>query len=185
MSIYNRAALLEAIEKGEVFEYLLFYGHKASTDGSITASCCSQWFPAPFKIDDVEYLTAEHYMMAAKARLFNDSEMLENILTCQTPKEAKAFGRKVRNFESDVWKKHCTQIVVAANHAKFTQNPAFAGWLVGTAPKVLVEASLWDQIWGIGMAQSNPKALDPSQWKGQNLLGFALMQVRDQLSKID
>ena len=109
IGIYNRAALLEAIENGEVFEYVLFYGHKASTDGSVTASCCSQWFPAPFTIDGVEYLAAEHYMMAAKARLFNDSEMLENILGCQTPKEAKAF----------------------------------AEWLVATAPKVLVEASLW------------------------------------------
>jgi len=184
MNVYSRAALLEEIEKGQVFEYLLFYGHKASTDSSVTASCCSQWFPAPFKIDGVEYLTAEHYMMAEKARLFNDSEILESILGCQTPKEAKALGRKVRNFEDDVWKSHCSQIVVKANHAKFTQNSAFAQWLVATAPKVLVEASLWDRIWGIGMTQSNPKALDPAQWKGQNLLGFALMEVRDQLSSV-
>jgi len=182
MSLYSRAALIEELEKGQVFEYLLFYGHKASTDGSVTASCCSQWFPALFKIDGVEYLTAEQYMMAEKARLFNDSEMLENILNSQTPKEAKALGRKVRNFEDEVWKNHCSQIVVKANQAKFSQNPAFAQWLVATAPKVLVEASLWDRIWGIGMAQSNPKALDPRQWNGQNLLGFALMQVRDSLS---
>jgi ribA/ribD-fused uncharacterized protein len=170
------------LEKGQVFEYLLFYGHKASTDGCVTASCCSQWFPALFKIDGVEYLTAEQYMMAEKARLFNDSEMLENILNCQTPKEAKALGRKVRNFEDEVWKNHCSQIVVKANQAKFSQNPAFAGWLLATAPRVLVEASLWDRIWGIGMAQSNPKALDPRLWNGENLLGFALMQVRDSLS---
>lgn len=92
MSLYSRAALIEELEKGQVFEYLLFYGHKASTDGSVTASCCSQWFPAPFKIEGVEYLTAEQYMMAEKARLFNDSEMLEIILNCQTPKEAKALS---------------------------------------------------------------------------------------------
>lgn len=182
MSVYSRDALLEEIEKGKVFEYLLFYGHKASTDGSITASCCSQWFPAPFTIDKVEYLTAEHYMMAEKARLFEDAEMLENILACKTPKEAKAYGRKVRNFEGELWQKHCIQIVVKANLAKFTQNPGFAEWLVATAPKVLVEASLWDRIWGIGMAQSNAKARDPKQWNGKNLLGFALMQVRDQLA---
>ncbi len=162
-----------------------FAPSSAETDGRVTTSCCSQWFPTPFKIDGVEYLTAEHYMMAAKARLFNHSEMLQNVLACLTPKEAKAFGRKVRNFEGDVCKNHCTQILIAANHAKFTKNPALAEWLVASAPKVLVEASLWDRIWGIGMAQSNPKALDPSQWKGQNLLGFALMQVRDQLSKIN
>lgn len=158
MSVSSRAVLLEEIENGQVFEYLLLDGHKASTYGSVTASCCSQWFPAPFKIDGIEYLTAEHYMMAEKARLFKDAA-IQSILACQTPKEAKALGRKARNFEDDVWKSHCSQIVVKANQAKFSQNPAFAEWLVATAPKVLVEASLWDRIWGIGMAQSNPKAL--------------------------
>ena len=184
MAKYSRDWLIEQIESGQHFDYLLFYGHKPSTDGSITASCCSQWFAAPFEIDGGKYPTAEHYMMAEKARLFNDTDMLEKILECKTPKEAKAFGRKVQNFDGEVWQKRCTQIVVKANQAKFLANPGFADWLVATAPKVIVEASMWDRIWGIGMVASAPGADDPRQWKGSNLLGFALMEVRDLLSKI-
>lgn len=180
--IYSREKLIEQIEQGQVFDYLLFYGHKTSADGTVTASCLSQWFPAEFKIDGVEYSTAEHFMMAEKARLFDDSEMLKNILDCKTPKEAKAFGRKVRNFEDTVWKDHCSKIVVKANLAKFSAHQEFAAFLASTAPKVIVEASMWDRIWGIGMTASAPGARDPEKWKGQNLLGFALMEVRDLLA---
>lgn len=179
---YSRQQLIEQIESGQEFDYLLFYGHKPSADGTVTASCLSQWFPAEFEIDGVKYVTAEHFMMAEKARLFNDSEMLKNILECKTPKEAKAFGRKVQNFAPEIWQKRCSEIVVKANLAKFSANRAFADWLVATAPKVLVEASMWDKIWGIGMVASAPDARDPRCWKGTNLLGFALMEVRDQLA---
>lgn len=179
---YCREKLIEEIDAGQVFDYLLFYGHKASEDGSVTASCCSQWFPAQFEIGGVKYPTSEHFMMAEKARLFGDSDMLEQILTCKTPKEAKAFGRKVQNFDDTTWKSRCSQIVVQANLAKFEAHPPFAQWLTATAPKVIVEASMWDKIWGIGMTAGAKGARDPKQWKGTNLLGFALMEVRDILS---
>ncbi len=180
---YSREQLIEQIQQGQEFEYLLFYGHKASADGSVTSSCCSQWFLAPFEIDGIVYPTAEHYMMAEKARLFDDQDMLTNILESKTPKEAKAFGRKVQNFDEKVWQKHCSDIVVKANQAKFRANPDFADWLVATAPKIIVEASMWDRIWGIGMVASAPGARDPQKWKGLNLLGFALMEVRDLLTE--
>lgn len=179
---YSRKWLIEQIEKGKTFDYLLFYSHKAATDGSITASCLSQWFPAEFIIDGVRYLTAEHYMMSEKARLFDDGETLQKILSCKTPKEAKAFGREVKNFNTEKWQQHCNEIVVTANLAKFSSTPGFSEWLVATAPKVLVEASMSDRIWGIGMTETEPGADDPKQWKGRNLLGFALMEVRDQLA---
>ncbi len=180
---YTRQNLIEQIDQGQEFDYLLFYGHKASADGSVTASCLSQWFPAAFEIDGIKYPTAEHFMMAEKARLFNDSEMLQSILECKTPKEAKAFGRKVQNFDGLIWQKHCSEIVVKANLAKFSSNAAMADWLLLTAPKVLVEASMWDKIWGIGMTAQAPGARDPKLWKGLNLLGFALMETRDGLSQ--
>ena len=180
---YSREWLIDRIDAGESFDYLLFYGHKAATDGSITAACLSQWFPAAFEIDGIKYLTAEHFMMAEKARLFGDHGSLANILECKTPKEAKAFGRKVQNFETEAWQKHCTDIVVKANLAKFSANPGLADWLVATAPKVLVEASMWDKIWGIGLVASAAGADDPKRWKGRNLLGFALMETRDVLAK--
>ncbi|CAN5690971.1 NADAR domain-containing protein [soil metagenome] len=178
---YSKEWLIEQIAQGKEFDYLLFYGHKPSTDGSITASCLSQWYLGEFEIDGIKYLTAEHYMMAEKARLFADQGMLANILACKTPKEAKAFGRQVQNFETEAWQKHCIDIVVRANQAKFLANSGFADWLIATTPKILVEASMWDKIWGIGMVASAPGALEPKRWKGRNLLGFALMEVRDKL----
>lgn len=179
---YSKEKLIEQIDQGQEFDYLFFYGHKVSPDSTVTASCLSQWFPAQFEIDGVTYLTAEHFMMAEKARLFDDADMLSNILSCKTPKEAKAFGRKVRNFDDAIWKEHCSKIVVKANLAKFSAHPEFAAFLAATTPKVIVEASMWDRIWGIGMTAQAPGAKDPRKWKGKNLLGFALMEVRDSLS---
>jgi len=181
MSIYNIKDLLAAIAGGQTFEYLLFYGHKASPDGAITDSCCSQWFPARFEIDGIKYLTAEHFMMAEKARLFGDKDILEKVLSCKTPKDAKALGRKVKNFDQSIWGYKCFEVVVRANKAKFLQNPPMAEWLRLSAPAILVEASPSDRIWGIGLSKTEQAALDPHMWEGSNLLGFALTRVRDEL----
>jgi ribA/ribD-fused uncharacterized protein len=179
--VYTREKLMEQIEKGISFDYLLFYGHKEGADGIIGDICFSQWFPAPFEVNGQNFPTSEHYMMAKKAVLFSDQEMLENILACKTPREAKAFGRKVRNFDAAVWEKQRSRIVVEANLAKFSQNQGMKDFLLASAPKILVEASPRDRIWGIGMGKGNSDALDPRKWRGKNLLGFALLEVRDLL----
>lgn len=179
--IYSREALLHQLDSGLTFEFFFFYGHNKSSDGTITSACLSQWYPASFTVDDSEYLTAEQYMMAEKARLFNDTEMLQCIIESKTPKEAKVLGRKVRNFDNKVWANAAFEIVVNGSRAKFSQNKGLGNFLLSTAPKVLVEASPRDRIWGIGMGKSNPQALDPRQWRGRNQLGFALMKVRDTL----
>jgi ribA/ribD-fused uncharacterized protein len=180
MQNFSKEQLIEQIERGVKFDYLLFYGHQERSDGSVSAACCSQWFPAKFTIEDVSYLTAEHFMMAQKARLFNDKLSLQKILASQTAAEAKALGRQVAGFNEEVWNAHCFDIVVEANRAKFSQNARFGKWLLDTAPKVLVEASPQDCIWGIGMNKNDPNSLDPRLWRGRNLLGFALMEVRYQ-----
>jgi len=98
---------------GEQFRYPFFWGHQPSKDGSITQSCLSQWFAASFEIDGVAYPTAEHWMMASKARLFSDEESLELIRTSTDPKTAKALGRKVKGFDGDVWDTHCRRLGIA------------------------------------------------------------------------
>ena len=179
--IYSRESLLEAIQAGRKFEYIFFWGHRPTEDGSISASCCSQWFEAGFDVDGQFYPTAEHFMMAQKARLFADREMLGKILASKTPNEAKAFGRKVRGFKEDIWNENCFEFVVKGNIEKFSQNPRLLHWLQGTRGKILVEASPTDAIWGIGMHRDDASCRNPSKWNGTNLLGFALMKVRDQL----
>jgi ribA/ribD-fused uncharacterized protein len=119
--------------------------------------------------------------MAEKARRFDDSLVLERIVQARTPGEAKKLGRSVRGFSDDAWEKHRSSIVVQANIAKFGQNPALREFLLATGNRVLVEASPRDRIWGIGLSAANPKSQDPSQWRGMNLLGFALMTAREHL----
>jgi len=175
------AELLQSIADGMEPEYLFFWGHRPSKDGSVTKSCFSQWWVAPFKIDGVTYPTAEHYMMAGKARLCGDESSLEKILQTSDPQQAKRLGRKVLNFSEEIWLAHRFDLVVAGNLAKFQQHPKLGSFLKATGNKVLVEASPVDAIWGIGMAGDDPRATEPSQWKGLNLLGFALMEVRRRL----
>jgi len=129
----------------------------------------------------VEYATAEHYMMAEKTRLFGDHEARERVLRARTPGEAKSLGRSVRGFDEVTWVRERERIVVAANIAKFGQHPDLADVLLRTGDCVLVEASPVDRIWGIGLAQDDPNAHNPLAWQGLNLLGFALMSVRDAL----
>lgn len=121
-------------------------------------------------------------MMASKARLFADAESLRLILGTTEPSLAKAVGRKVRNFDDEVWKANCRRLVTDGNLAKFGQNGPLNAFLLSTGDQVLVEASPYDRIWGIGLKATDAKALHPDTWQGQNLLGFALMDVRAALS---
>ncbi|GAB3985185.1 NADAR family protein [Actinoallomurus acanthiterrae] len=170
--------LVRLEERGELPELLLFWGHRPPKGGGVGKSCLSQWYPAPFAVGGVRYATAEHYMMAGKARLFGDAEAEKRVLADDDPGKAKGAGRKVRGFDEQAWAEHRYGLVVAANEAKFGQNSALRGFLLGTGDRVLVEASPYDTVWGIGLSASQPEARRPAEWRGLNLLGFALMDVR-------
>ena len=141
----------------------------------------SQWASAPFIIDDIEFNTCEQYMMYKKAMLFGDLEVAEQILQTSDPKAQKALGRKVRYFDDNVWMEHAYNYVVEGNRAKFSQNREFGEVLAMTKGKTLVEASPYDCRWGIGLYGDDPRAKDPLQWRGENLLGKAITQVRIEL----
>lgn len=145
------------------------------------ASPFSQWYRCSFSEDGRTFMCAEQYMMHGKAVLFGDAEIAEEILLADHPRKHKALGRKVRNFDDAVWKRERERIVMAGSRAKFTQNPELRELLLATRGTTLVEASPFDRIWGIGLAATSPKAQDPAQWRGQNLLGKILTQLRDQL----
>ncbi|WP_030169774.1 NADAR family protein [Spirillospora albida] len=170
------AELIRLQDAGTPIKFLFFWGHRKPGPGYL-----SQWYPSPFTVDGVTYATAEHYMMAGKARLFGDGETAEKIIAASHPNEVKALGRRVRGFEEDVWAANRASIVVEGNIAKFSQNPEMGAYLTGSGGRVLVEASPLDRIWGIGLAADDPRAGRPREWRGENLLGFALMAVRDRL----
>lgn len=174
--------LQQSVSKGERFAYLMFWGHRPSRDGRITKTCLSQWFESPFEVDGEIYLTAEHWMMAAKARLFGDREALSEILKAPDPILAKKLGRTVKNFNGKVWEANARRLVTDGNVAKFEQNAELKSFLLSTTGFVLVEASPVDSVWGIGLTADDERAQDPRTWQGQNLLGFALMDVREKLA---
>jgi ribA/ribD-fused uncharacterized protein len=178
MSARNVAELVDLTLSGGKVKYLHFWGHKPQSDGSIGAGCLSQWWPAGFTVDGRTFGTAEHYMMWRKAILFGDVEIGEQILAAGHPHRAKALGRQVRGFDQAVWNAHRYAIVVDASVAKFAQHDDLCTFLLGTGDRILVEASPMDRVWGIGLTATDPRAADPAQWRGLNLLGFALMDAR-------
>lgn len=167
---------------GARLKYLYFWGHRPQRDGSVGAGCLSQWWPSPFMADGVMYATAEHWMMAGKARLFGDAEAERRALAAGHPKAAKDIGRSVRGFDQAVWERERFALVTEGSVHKFRHHPDLRSFLLGTGDRVLVEASPLDRVWGIGLAADDERAADPAAWRGLNLLGFALMEARARLA---
>jgi ribA/ribD-fused uncharacterized protein len=138
----------------------------------------SQWYPHEMEIDGVKYNCCEQYMMAEKARMFVDVDALEAIMKTKDPKKQKAYGRGVKNFVPQMWDLVSKDVVFRANLAKF-QDPELQKFLFSFGNEEIVEASPYDKIWGIGLGEDDPRALDKAQWLGMNWLGEVLMKVRE------
>ena len=143
----------------------------------------SNWYPSPFTLEGIRFTCVEQYMMYRKAVTFGDTEAAAAILATDNPGKIKALGRSVRNYSDIIWNGIRQITVYKALLEKFRQNPDLKRQLLATAPHTLAECALRDKIWGIGMTMPDEYRFEPDLWQGQNLLGFALMQVREELSK--
>jgi hypothetical protein len=141
----------------------------------------SQWYPSHFQMNGVRFNTAEQAMMYAKAMLFRDKKTAAKILEARKPREQKALGREVKNFDSKTWDGRKLYEVVKVNHAKFHQNPDLRAELFKTGTAQIVEASPNDAIWGIGLDEQAARNTPIADWPGNNLLGIALTKVRAEL----
>ncbi|MFB7500576.1 NADAR family protein [Streptomyces sp. NPDC056161] len=175
-------ALTREVRAGARVRYLHFWGHRPRADGRVGTGCLSQWWPSPFTVAGVEYATAEHWMMAAKARLFEDGEAERLVLAAAHPAQAKKAGRLVRGFDEAVWERERFRIVVEGSVHKFGALAELREFLLNTRDRVLVEASPVDRVWGIGLTAHDEAAGSPEHWRGLNLLGFALMEARERLA---
>lgn len=178
---YSVHWLLDKLSRGEPVKYIFFWGHTPRPNEEIGKFIFSQWYESPFTVDEIIYPTSEHWMMAKKALLFKDEETFRKILAAEKPPEAKSLGRQVANYDDALWNERKYEIVRQGNIHKFGQNPALKKYLLGTEDRVIVEASPVDAIWGIGMAQDHKNINNPELWRGENLLGFAIMEARDYL----
>lgn len=141
----------------------------------------SNWYPSSFTIDDVAFSSMEQYMMYEKAVIFGDSCMAKKILEENSVSKIKQYGRQVKNYEEIIWNGTRQIIVYNGLLAKFLQNKEMGEKLKGTGRAVLAECAIHDKIWGIGLSMQDMNRFDMKKWNGQNLLGFALMQVREQI----
>lgn len=148
--IDSREALIREVRAGTRVKYLHFWGHRPRPDGRVSASCLSQWWPSPFTVDGVTYATAEHWMMAGKARLFGDEDALARVLAAGHPSQAKNAGRLVRGFDEEVWARERFGIVVEGSVRKFSADAESRAFLLGTGSGCWWRRVLWTGCGGLG-----------------------------------
>jgi hypothetical protein len=166
---------------GAPVSFRFFLDYQPAANRQITNACLSQWWPCIFSVEGAIFTTAEHFMMHQKAMLFGDAETAARILDADHPFQAKTLGRLVRGFDENRWNQARLDIVIRGNLEKFGQNTNLLNFLLGTGDAILAEASPTDLVWGIGWHEEDVEASQPKNWRGQNLLGFALMEAREQL----
>lgn len=181
---YDRRWAINAEAACELPAVLPFWGHTPAKDGSTTKACFSQWWKSGFVFGGVEYSCMEQCMMAGKALLFEDMDSYKAIMAEADPKSIKKLGRRVTPFDCAVWDRMKHSLILNGNYSKFTQNDALRQFLLSTGDSLLVEASPYDTIWGIGLGPDHPDVQHPGKWRGGNLLGFALMEVRDEIRRV-
>lgn len=170
----NKKTIIEKYNRGEDLSFVYFWK---------TKSPFSNWYPVPFKDEVIDYWCTEQYMMAQKALLFKDLDTYHRIMSSKDQRNIKNLGRQVRGFDQEIWDKNKISIVIRGNFLKFQQNYSLRRILLDTKDKILVEASPYDCIWGVGLAEEDEQIKNPNNWRGENLLGEALMEVREQLKK--
>lgn len=141
----------------------------------------SNWYEAEFTVDHVKFSSMEQYMMYQKAMTFQDQMIAKEILQTKDAAKIKQLGRQVTNYNDHIWNGIRQIVVYEGLVAKFSQNEELKKQLKGTKTAILAECAVKDPIWGIGLSMKDSKRLDITQWKGQNLLGYALMEVRKRM----
>lgn len=141
----------------------------------------SNWYPSKFTVNDVDFSSMEQYMMYKKAVCFGDKNMADKILATDDVAEIKAFGRLVANYNESYWNGVRQIVVFEGLTAKFSQDEDLKAKLKATDNSILAECAVKDRIWGIGLSMNDQDRLKIDKWKGQNLLGYALMMVRERL----
>ena len=141
----------------------------------------SNWYMSPFTADGIRFSSMEQFMMYRKAVAFGDRDRAAQILDTEDVGRIKELGRLVSGYNDNYWNGIRQIVVYEGLYAKFSQNEELKRLLRATGKAVLAECAVKDRIWGIGLSMDDPDRLDRRKWKGQNLLGYALMMVREKL----
>ena len=143
----------------------------------------SNWYLSDFTVDEIKFTSMEQYMMYQKAKCFNDNDIAAQILETNDVAQIKALGRLVHNYNDHHWNGVRQVVIYEGLIAKFSQNEELLDKLISTGNALLAECAVKDRIWGIGLSMTDPDRFDRTKWNGTNLLGYALMMVRDKIIK--
>jgi hypothetical protein len=166
---YNKRFMIDIDSEGK--DFVFFWKPEEEN------ACFGNWFPLAFSVDGIHFHTSEHYVMYHKALLMGDEEIARAVLEDPDPHSAKKWGQRVKPWSQDIWNRERCRIMYEACFAKF-QAEDMRQRLLNTGDAVLVEASPYDKIWGIGLLKTDKNARNPQRWKGLNLLGKVLMKIR-------
>ena len=143
----------------------------------------SNWYLSPFDLDGVHYSSAEQYIMYQKCVLFGDTASAKAVLATNDTEAQQTIGRHAKGYIGAVWAGRRQLVAVRGLLAKFSQNEDLKKKLLDTGEAWLVECAYSDTIWACGIRLNEDERFDVSKWRGQNILGFALMEVRSILRK--
>ena len=163
-----------AMKKSE--EITLFFTKK---------SPLSNFFPCHFNVDDIDYSSAEQYISYHKALLYDTTDVAAKILHINDPKQQKQLAKRLAKFDQNSWDEHAGPILKSGLKAKFDQNDELMSELLSTGDTILGEACSHDLLFGIGLSLHNPNAMNRSSWRGQNLQGVTLMEIRDEIRRLE
>lgn len=149
-------------------DLVLFFGNK---------DVCSNFYLCSLQYDGHKFHSSEQLFMYLKAKEFKDEVTMNEILKCKTPREAKALGRKVKNYDDKIWDTRRDFYMYITLLTKFIQCKEFRQILKDNHNKRFAEASPYDSIWGIKLSENDPRALDPLQWMGENRLGECINKL--------
>lgn len=178
---YHLTWLTDKFDKGQCPDVVFFWSHINRKSTSYGEFMLSQWYPAPFSVNEIVYKSSGQWMMARKALLFGDRKAFKRIIDTDRPEEVRALSRNIDHFDETIWSECKYDIVKEGNFHKFNQSKRLRTYLLNTGEAVLAEANPFDNVWGIGLSHDSKNANDPYAWKGLNLLGFALMEIREYL----
>jgi ribA/ribD-fused uncharacterized protein len=181
---YHLTWLTDKFDKGEPLEFIFFRDHTGGL-GSQGEFMLSQWYPSPFSVNEIVYKSAGHWMMARKALLFGDREAFKKIIEADSNEQIRMLGHRIDNFDEVKWAELRHEIVREGNFHKFNQSKKLRKFLLNTGDAILVEANPFDAIWGAGLSKDSKLIKNPYAWNGLNLLGFALMEIREYLKHAD
>lgn len=166
-------------DSGESLRFV-FFGecHSEFTD-SVGKECFSRWYSLAFEIEGKSFFCIEQYMMAEKACFFDDEECERRIMNNNDIEDITLLGQQIKIFDGFLWDNYKKDVIRQGNVAKFADNKELFEFLISTDDAILVEATPYDVVWGIGMREGDQGIDNPHNWKGENILGFTLMKIRD------